>query len=62
MEIIKNQDYFGHKIELKFKRKSSEHNTLMGGCVSVFINLLMMCYVAFLVKKLIRFEDDKIQF
>ena len=55
MEVIKNQDYFGHKIELKFKKKSGQHNTVIGGCVSVGINLLMMGYVGFLVKKLIRF-------
>ena len=55
---IKDNDLFGHKIELIFNKKGSEHKTFVGGVVSLFVKLLMVGYISLLIKKLVKHEDD----
>ena len=55
-----SQDYFGHKVQLNFNKKGSEHQTLIGGIVSIFINAMMIVYVTILLKRMFLFEDDDV--
>ena len=55
---IKSHDLLGHRVALNFNRKGEHHNTLCGGFTSILIKMLMLSYVAILVKKLILKEAD----
>ena len=57
---IRNQDYFGHKIQLSFKKRGNEHKTVPGGIVSCVINIMMTVYIGILFKRMVRYEDDTI--
>ena len=57
---FKDIDKFGHKVELNFDRKGSEHKTVIGAIFSVLVNVLMLVYVVSLVKKLVYNGDDSI--
>lgn len=54
------RDYFGHHISLLFNDRGSEHNTVLGGLISILINLFMIGYIAILLKRAILFENDRI--
>jgi hypothetical protein len=58
--LIVNQDYFGHRVQLFFNRKGAEHKTFGGGVVSLVVNVLMGSYVFILVKRMVNYEDDTI--
>ena len=55
---LKGLDFFGHPVRLKFNKKGSEHATLFGGVVSLFLLLGLLAYFVILVKKLVLYEDD----
>ena len=58
MKIIKRRDKFGHPAQLQFNNEGSYHNTVFGGLVSIAINIFMIVFVYFLIKKWIGKEDD----
>ena len=43
--IIKRRDMFGHKVELNFNEKHRAHKTLIGGCLSIFINIALFSLI-----------------
>ena len=51
MKYIKSKDKFGHQVQLQFNNSGSYHKTLVGGLVSIAINMLMLLYVTLLTKK-----------
>jgi hypothetical protein len=57
---VKSQDYFGHDVQLSFNKKGPQHQTLIGGVVSLFINMFMVVYVGILFKRMYLYEDDTI--
>ena len=57
---IKSLDYFGHKIELVFNSQGSQHNTLIGGSVSIFVKVLYYSYFLLLLRKFVYATDDSV--
>ena len=43
-ELVTSQDMFGHPISFNFDKKGAVHNTLIGGTVSILINVAMLLY------------------
>ena len=43
---IKDRDQFGHPISLNFSYKGDTHNTILGGLLSVIVNVMLL-YVIF---------------
>ena len=41
LKSIKNADKFGEKVKLNFDENSKRHKTLIGGILSIFINLML---------------------
>ena len=60
LDYIKSHDLFGHKVELTFNKDGSEHKTLFGGFVSIFIKTFLLWYTTTLFIKMIFHQDDKI--
>ena len=57
---LKNQDMFGHQVELQFNGDGSTHKTLFGGFISFFlVKTMISIYIFLLVYKLMTFGDDK---
>ena len=56
---LKNQDLFGHVINLNFNQKGDSHKTTIGGVASIFVKLIMAIYVFLSFEKLIFKLDDK---
>ena len=52
------KDFFGHKIELKFNNRGSRHGTVCGGLMSILLQIVMLAYLALLVKRLVLNERD----
>lgn len=59
-DLITHLDYFGHSIQLNFKKKGPEHKTLAGGIMSCLVNIIMTIYIGLLLKRMILYEDDEI--
>jgi hypothetical protein len=38
---IKNSDKFGEEVKLNFDKNSKKHKTLIGGILSIFINIML---------------------
>lgn len=60
VNFLKDQDLFGHPVQLNFNKRGPEHTTTLGGIASICVKALMLCYVAILIKRLVKFEDDTI--
>jgi hypothetical protein len=60
-ELIRSQDFFGHKVELNFNKKGSAHNTMFGGIVSIFVEMFIIVFIYVNLKKLILKEDDTLK-
>ena len=58
---IKNLDKFGHKVELNFNLKGSEHKTWIGAICSILVNIFIFIYVLELGEKLVYNGDDQLQ-
>ena len=52
-------DKFGHQPHFNFSY-SNTHNTLLGGIFSICINLFMVVFIAYNLKKWINMEEDYI--
>lgn len=59
---IRSQDFFGHQISLNFDRKGDRHNTIIGGCFSIFIRLFIAWYVILKLLTLFQHGDDSVQY
>ena len=57
IKLIKNRDHFGKKVQLNFNKKGA-HTTLIGGLVSLFLDLVLWTYIIILIKNLVFFEKD----
>jgi len=44
---IKDQDMFGHAVTLNFNQQGDTYNTIIGGCASVIIKLLIFGFLVF---------------
>ena len=44
-KLIKDQDNFGHIININFDKNGSSHKTSIGGCLSMVIKLTMGYYI-----------------
>ena len=60
MKKIKNLDKFGHKVEINFDMKGSDHKTMLGAVCSILLNVNMLVFVLGLVKKMVYNLDDSI--
>ena len=58
--IIKNRDYFGKPVEIHFNKSGNTHNTIVGGVVSILVNIILGVFVWFNFRKMIFNLDDKI--
>jgi len=59
-KIIKSKDMFGHTINLNFNKQGDTHQTVIGGFLSILIKVAITVYVILNVKKLVRYEDDRL--
>ena len=58
-EVIKDNDLFGHVVNLNFNKKGDSHNTILGGVFSIAIKLFMVVYIPLIVKKMILSEGNE---
>ena len=58
-KTIKNLDYFGQSIQLNLNGKE-QHNSLIGGINSLFINIYMTVYITLLFVGMVTFSNDTI--
>jgi hypothetical protein len=59
LSLIRNQDMFGHTINLNFDGEDDTHKTNIGGFFSLFIRFAIGVYVVYNFKKMIFNEEDK---
>jgi len=52
-KCFKNIDSFGFDILINFDEKGSTHNTLIGGILSFFYNMLFFVFLGFCIYKTI---------
>ena len=57
-DFLKDQDLFGHPVELNFNKRGSQHNTVLGGIVSIVVKALMVAYVGLLFNRMLIYGDD----
>ena len=57
---IKSFDQFGHEVVLNFNSKGKFHFTLLGGIVSILVNIFVLVYICSLVQKHILYENDSL--
>ena len=55
--ILKEQDMFGHEIQLNFN-KQDEHKTIIGGSFSMILLVFMAIYFGLCIKKAVTGEDN----
>ena len=56
--FLRNRDLFGHPVQLNFNRSGPEHNTVVGGVVSLVVKAMMLTYVLLLSRRMVQYEDD----
>ena len=57
---IKDQDMFGHVINLNYKSHGGTYSTVIGGMFSVVIQIGMFFYVMFHLKTMFNMEDNRL--
>lgn len=55
---VRDNDFFGHVINLNFDRQGDSHKTLCGGIYSIFIKLFLIVYLYLNARKLFMPIDD----
>ena len=55
---VKDQDMFGHTIELTFNGGGSTHNTIIGGFLSIFVRAALLAYVILTFLKMYNYADN----
>ena len=56
--MIREQDMFGHVINLNFDRRGDAHKTICGGVFSIFFKAFLAFYVYLMAYKLISKGND----
>ena len=56
---IKNFDMYGHPIELNFDEEGTNHKTLIGGIVSMLIQIGLLTYIVIVFVRMFTFAEDK---
>ena len=56
---LKNQDLFGHQVQLNFNRNGSVHTTPLGGVFSIFLKTLYIIYFSYLLNKMFDYGEDR---
>jgi hypothetical protein len=59
-KIFKDQDLFGHQLELNFNQDGSKHKTVVGGIFSLILKMFMVAYVFRVWNKLWFYKEDRI--
>ena len=57
--IIRSSDIFGQKVELNINCEGTQHQTQVGGAISILVMTLLFFYFAELIKKMVNHNDDK---
>ena len=60
MNYIRKWDLFGHAIQLSFNQKGSEHQTFLGGCVSIVVRSFMIFYTYHTVTRMVSHQSDSL--
>ena len=50
---LREQDLYGHPVELNFNKKGKEHKTLVGGLFSIFVLVVYYMFVYMNLKKML---------
>ena len=58
--MIRSIDLFGQKVELSFNGEGNQHNTYIGGIVSIFVRTFIGIFTLSLIIKLLTYGDDTI--
>lgn len=56
---VKNNDMFGHSVVLNFNRQGETYKTSFGGCISIFIKVVLIAYVYLRFTKMIYLSDNQ---
>ena len=59
-KILKDQDLFGHTIELNFNQDGSKHKTIVGGLFSILLKMFMFAYIYRVWTKLLFYKEDRV--
>jgi hypothetical protein len=59
-KVLKDQDLFGHQLELNFNQDGSKHKTVVGGIFSLILKVFLLMYVFRVFRKLWFFEEDRV--
>ena len=58
INVVKDNDMFGHTINLNFNRNGDSHKTFIGGLFSMLIKVTLAFYVYTLFKRMFYNEGD----
>ena len=58
--IIKGFDMFGAPVHLQLKKGKQNHNTVLGGSVSLLSYILLLAYTSVLLTNMIEYKSDRI--
>ena len=56
---IKGYDQYGHQVKLQFNDKGDAHKTLLGGLISIIVQVVLAAYFVSLLVKMGTYGDDK---
>jgi len=59
MNWITSNDLFGKAVNFTFDKKGNEHQTIIGGIISLFIRLTFLWYAVILTSRMINLDDNK---
>lgn len=57
---IKSHDLFGHTIAINLNKEGDKHQTCVGGCMSLFVKIVMLMYILLNVMNLVLYDADSI--
>ena len=58
---ILNLDSYGHDMSLNFKKKGSQHKTMIGGLITMSVYCVIFAYTVFLSIKVFTYDDDTLK-
>jgi hypothetical protein len=58
--LIKSNDQYGHKIGLNFNNNGQEFKTFLGGCVTIFVNSILIAYAVYRTSGMLNHTYDVI--
>ena len=60
-ERILNLDSYGHEMCLNFKKKGSQHKTVVGWVITMTVYIVIFVYAGFLTMQVFTFDDDTLK-